>query len=221
MVYLPQSFFGLPLYIGVELSLGVAIFNKFCGLYGILALFTGRPLDLIQWGFYVWSFAALLVFTKGLSQVYKPKLMTYCMVLTVYSLDTVLACFFAVLFTGDWFSKEDTSSGSNPVSGKGIGVVDVGKSGTQNFAYRRTVDDTQSASTHYEYSSTILLTLIVSALRFYSNFIIASFVRRMMKQNRYITEPDDVEYDLKNTSVAYRAYVSTQRWCYYFCRRYL
>ncbi|AMD21605.1 HFL251Cp [Eremothecium sinecaudum] len=199
MVFLPQSFFGFPLYIGVELSLGIAIFNKFCGFYGILALFTGHPLRITQWFFYVWSCVVLLVYLKGISQIYKPTLPTTCLVLMSYSADTILSCIFTIYFTNYWFSKEGSAA-----------VADV-----------ETANQPSSASQSYEYNGTLVFTLFTLAARFYSNFLIAAFVQRMMKQDRFIPDDNDIDLNLKSKPVLHRAYLKLQRSCYHFCRYYL
>lgn len=198
----------------MELSLGIAIFNKFCGLFGLLALFTGHPLDILQWLFYLWSFVTLLVYLHGLMQIYQPRLAAYCLVLVVYSTDTILTCLYTLWFTRGWFIDGD------------VGVTATAKEDDADATQGSvTVENEpvshQSASKSYEYAFTMAFTLFALSLRFYSNFLIASFVQRMFQHNKFAAGCDDVEQDLKHKSVAYRAYAKMQRWCYFLCRRYL
>lgn len=204
---------GYPLYIGVELSLGITILNKFCGVYGLLALFTGHPLGIMQWVFYLWSVAMLLIYINGLSHIYKPKLMTYCLLLVAFTLDTILSCFFTLWFTKEWFTEEDNSIYNGKLSISPVNLIDMTK---------RNIDTTsQSATQQYEYFATIFLILLTISTRFYSNFIIASFVQKILLHPKYSVDISDIDRSLKGKNIIRQWFIKVEIWCYYICRYYL
>ncbi|KTB14351.1 Inositol phosphorylceramide synthase regulatory subunit KEI1 [Nakaseomyces glabratus] len=204
----PKSFFGfLPLYLGVEIVLGITILNKCSGAYGILALFTGHPLDYMQWISYLWSVFTLIVFSQGLFMIHKPKLIVFSQILVYFTADTVLTCFFTLWFSAQWFqsANEEKHETSAPV-----GV-------SQN--YRRSTDlASQGASERYEYTVTMLFTLVTLMFRMYFNFILASFVQELLRHPKYMVDQDDVEQDLKNKSAIKRWWIKSQKFYYKLCR---
>ncbi|CCE63270.1 hypothetical protein TPHA_0E01770 [Tetrapisispora phaffii CBS 4417] len=200
---LPKSFFGfLPLYIGVETVLGITIFNKCSGIYGILALFTGHPLTAIQWVSYLWSSFTLLIYAQGLFQVHHPNLLTYCQILITYSFDTICTCFFTIYFCSHWFTEESNAG--------------------DNINSSTTVDKyNQGASESKEFFWTMTLTLIALVSRFYFNFILASFTQQLFLHPKYMIDQDDVEQDLKNKSIIVQWWIKSKKRCYYTSKRFL
>lgn len=196
-----QSFFGvLPLYIGVEITLGITILNKCSGGYGILAVFTGHPLDLMQWMSYLWSVGTLAVYAQGLYQIHKPRVYTFAQILVTFTVDTVVSCLFTLWFTGVWFS---TGTDESPVAKRGEGQA------------------SQGASEGYEYMITIIITLTSLLFRFYYNYILASFVQELLRTPKFLVDQDDVAQDLKNKNAVARAWIKSQRVSYHWCRRLL
>lgn len=150
-----------PLYIGMELVLGMGIINKLSGLYGIMSLFTGHPLDFMQWIFYISSIACVAFYAVGLSTVMKPKVRQYAAVVVVYSVDTLASQLFVLWFAAQWVYNED--------------VTVVQKPGQ---------DYSKSASQGFEYSWMIFTTLVVSAARVYFNLVVLSFYKKVIKFNK-------------------------------------
>ncbi|CCF58544.1 hypothetical protein KAFR_0E03930 [Kazachstania africana CBS 2517] len=203
---LPKSFLGvLPLYLAVEIVLGITAFNKVSGAFGILALFTGHPLAFMQWVFYLWSTVTLFVFAQGLFEIHKPNILTFSQIFVFYSIDTLCNCFFTLWFTGDWFNVESQTEAA------------VGSTIT-----KRTEDiSSQGASQGYEYSMTIFITLTSLVFRFYFNFILASFVQELLRHPKYMFDQDDIEQDLKNKSIWKRWWLKCQKSCYKLCKNLL
>ncbi|CCC70821.1 hypothetical protein NCAS_0F03370 [Naumovozyma castellii] len=194
-----QSFFGIiPLYLGVEIVLGITIFNKCSGAYGILALFTGHPLDFVQWVFYLWSIFTLIIFAQGLYEIHKPTLLTFSQILVFYSLDTICTCIFTLWFTSQWFQTEPT--------------------GTEEALQRRNESlESQGATEAYEYMMTIFITLVTLTFRLYFNCLLAAFVQELLHHPKYLVDQDDVEQDLKNKPVWKRWWIKNQKWSYKVC----
>ncbi|QLL33188.1 hypothetical protein HG536_0E00990 [Torulaspora globosa] len=202
---LPKSFFGfLPLYLGVEIALGISILNKCSGAYGILALFTGHPLHFSQWLLYIWSIITLIICAQGLYQVHKPSVLTFSHIFVTFVIDTAVTCLFSVWFTAQWYSLEGNS-----------GSTDKTKSSYSEdpVDYSTKISD-QGASESFEYGVTIFITVLSLAAKLYFTFLMASFVQELLLHPRYMLDQDDVEQDLKNQSSWKRWWVKSQKICY-------
>ncbi|SCU93271.1 LAMI_0E13784g1_1 [Lachancea mirantina] len=218
MSHLPQSFLGsFPLYLGVEIALGITILNKCSGFYGLLALFTGHPLDLLQWVLYLFSAFTLVVYAIGLSKTYKPDVLTFSLVVALFTLDTVLTCLFTLWFSNDWFSRGSGLEESRPElqnPGSALGPP-------PELVKRGSSLASQSASQGYEHSVTILFTILTLAARFYFNAILLAFLQRLLRHPKYMLDFDELQQDMKNKSFLQRYWRKCQLKCYYLCRQYL
>lgn len=214
-----KTFLSYPLYIGVEIALGVVVLNKFSGMYGILALFTGHPLDLMQWIFYIWSVFCLVVFIAGLKQVYKPTLLTMSTVTFIFTVDTFIGCLYCLWFTAIWFSQEEPVKPLKS-AGSPLGPAHENKLATQKGTSLNN-NASQSASAGYEFLFIMLLTLIPQAIRFYFNFIIIAFEQQLLHSGKFTFDQNDIEVNLHNRNVLFRWKYNFEKWCYYLCRRYL
>ena len=208
----------MPLYLAVEIVLGISILNKCSGAYGILALFTGHPLDFMQWIAYLWSVFTLIVFSQGLYLIHKPNLLVFSQICVLYTIDTISTCFFTLWFTTQWFTLEDTGNGDGNTTLQGINSNSIS---TGKLTARGTDISKQSATESYEYSMTILITLVSLIFRFYFNFILASFVQELLHHPKYLVDRDDVEQDLKNKPVWKRLWAKSQKACYKLCKNLL
>lgn len=196
-----QKFLGcLPLYIGVELVLGITILNKCSGAYGILALFTGHPLEFMQWALYLWSIFTLAIYAQGLFLYKKPNLLAFSQIFVTFSIDTLLTCLFTLWFTREWYTLED-----NTTTQKSIAAA----------AER---EPTQGASQSFEYGITMFITLVSLICRLYFNFLLASFVQELLLHPRYMLDNDDVEQELKIQPAWKRVWIKSQRSCFRFTR---
>ncbi|RCK56131.1 Inositol phosphorylceramide synthase regulatory subunit KEI1 [Candida viswanathii] len=189
---LPIKFFGvIPLFIGVEIILGITILNKASGLYGILSLFTGHPINFWQWLYNLLSLITLPVYASALINLkVKPKNLRKTSLATiVYVLDTLIGSLFTLYFIYFWFSLEDGS------------VKSEGQDATVGAT-------SQSASPARELSITISTTIVVTVVRFYFTLVMISFTKALLKQNsmelRYNANqndqppPDPEEEELMN-----------------------
>ncbi|CAI4057408.1 hypothetical protein SUVZ_02G4780 [Saccharomyces uvarum] len=214
----------MPLYLAVEIVLGISILNKCSGAYGILALFTGHPLDFMQWVAYLWSVFTLIVFAQGLYLIHKPNLLVFSQICVLYTVDTICTCFFTLWFTTQWFTLEgnvDLSSIATDASSTASQAINYNSIATGKLAARSTDTSGQGASETYEYSITILITLVSLIFRFYFNFILASFVQELLHHPKYLVDRDDVEQDLKNKPIWKRLWAKSQKGCYKLCKNLL
>ena len=203
----------MPLYLAVEIVLGISILNKCSGAYGILALFTGHPLDFMQWIAYLWSVFTLIVFSQGLYLIHN--LLVFSQICVLYTIDTISTCFFTLWFTTQWFTLEDTANidGNNALQSNPIS--------TGKLTERGIDISKQSATESYEYTMTILITLVSLIFRFYFNFILASFVQELLHHPKYLVDRDDVEQNLKNKPIWKRLWAKSQKGCYKLCKNLL
>lgn len=198
----PKTFLGLfPLYIAVEIALGITILNKCSGAFGILALFTGHPLDVMQWISYMWSIFTLIIFAQGLYEIHKPTLLTFSQILVFYSLDTILTCLFTLWFTAIWFGNDTTETKSMEKRGETL--------------------ESQGATQIYEYGITMLFTWVTLIFRLYFNFIFASFVQDLLTNPKFMIDQDDVAQDLKNKPFWKRWWIKSQKDSFKLCKRLL
>lgn len=173
----------------------------------------------MQWVFYLFSAFTLVVYSIGLRQVNKPNLLSFSLVLVIFTLDTALTCFFTVWFSAAWFSaeaQEFTDPKSTTIQSAGA-AIGPGK----ELNPRGKTLESQSASQSYEFFFTILFTVITLVARFYFNFIMVAFVQRLLRHPKYMVDQDDVEQNLKNRSFFQRWWIKSEKSCYKFCRRYL
>lgn len=194
------------MYIGVEIILGITILNKCSGAYGILALFTGHPLEIMQWISYLWCILTLVVYSQGLYQIHKPQLYTFSQILVTFTCDTIVSYVFTLWFTFNWFNSDN-----------GIDI-----SSNVDILYKRGKSEaSQGAGAQYEYMMTILITMVSVLFRLYYNCVLASFVQELLRNPKFLVDQDDVAQDLKNKNVFMRFWIKSQRISYHWCRRFL
>lgn len=194
----------VPLYIGVEIALGISIINKCSGAYGILALFTGHPLDSMQWVLYIWSIFTLIICVQGLYQIHKPNVLTFSHIFITFIIDTLFTSFFTLWFTAQWYNLEGNS---NNVKDTKSSYSDAPVDYSSKIAH-------QGASEGFEYGVTMFITILSLAGKLYFTFIIASFVQELLLHPRYMLDQDDVEQDLKHQSFWKRWWIKSQKSCY-------
>lgn len=173
----------------------------------------------MQWCFYSLSVLTLLVYLSGLWQIRKPNPLTYSLVLVVFTIDTLLNCFFTIWFSAQWFSIEENDDNKGAVGTSKLQSAGRALGPAKELNRRNNSLASQSASQGYEYTMTMLFTVLTLAVRFYFNFILAAFVQQMLRHPKYIVDKDDVEQDLKNKSLFRRLCIKSEKWCYNACQR--
>lgn len=202
---LPKRFLGvIPLYLGVEVALGITIFNKCAGAYGILAIFNGHPLETMQVIAYSWSIFCLIVYSQGLQETHKPTLYTFSQIFVTFSIDTLLTCILTIYFTKDWFSNPENM---------------LKRRGTSNIPTNQ--HKTHGASEEYEYSATLVITLVALISRLYYNFIFGSFLQELFFRPIYLVDQDDVQQGLRDKSILQKLWTKNKNLCYRISKRIL
>ncbi|KAK6459104.1 Inositolphosphorylceramide synthase subunit Kei1-domain-containing protein [Scheffersomyces xylosifermentans] len=168
---LPQRFLGfIPLFIGVEVVLGITILNKAGGVYGILSIITGHPLNFWQWFYNILAIMTIPFYISALIHLKdKPRNARKLSLATVvYVIDTFVGFFYTIYFIYFWFSSEDVSE------------EDLGKRASSTNSQDLSA---QSASLARELYVTASTTIVVSAVRFYFTLVILSFTKALLKQD--------------------------------------
>lgn len=148
--------------------------NKAGGVYGILSIITGHPLNFWQWLYNILAIFTLPFYISALIHLRdKPRNVRKLSLATiVYVLDTAIGIFYTLYFIYFWFSLEDVSS------------EEIEKRAEVSSAL-----SSQSASIARELYVTLSTTIVISAIRIYFTMVIVSFTRALLKQdvneNRY------------------------------------
>lgn len=144
--------------------------NKASGIYGIVSLFTGHPINFWQWLYNSLSIATLPIYTSALLhlQIRPLNVRKISIACLVYVIDTIIGNFFTLYFTNFWFSGEEN----------------VNDSSSSSNAYKDLLPElaAQSASPARELFITVASTIILTAIRFYFTFVIVSFTKSLLKQ---------------------------------------
>ncbi|KAL6946157.1 hypothetical protein ACO0OE_003138 [Hanseniaspora uvarum] len=161
----------LPLFFGVEIILGFLIINKFNSIYGLLSLVTGHKLSSFQLFYYITQFIVLITYLNGLKMVHKPEVKFYSLLNIINIVDTVVLFFSMTIFNFSYNLGER--------------FIDPGKS-------------TQAASKNYELWILFSMLMINILIKVYSNFIILSFTREMIYNDKFAVDNHEEMINLSN-----------------------
>lgn len=158
--------------------------NKASGLYGILSLFTGHPINFWQWLYNLLAIITLPVYVSALINLKtKPRnLRKISLATIVYVLDTLVGSIFTLYFIYFWFSLEEGS-----VKSTGADLSSALSS--------------QSASAARELFITLGTTISVTAIRLYFTLVILSFAKALLKQNRMEARYNDIQNGTSSRSL--------------------
>ncbi|KAL9078797.1 MAG: hypothetical protein Q9157_002280 [Trypethelium eluteriae] len=113
----PKSFLFMSLRTATELITLTLLLNKISGLYGLLAIFTGYSLSSLQLSMYIYSVAALILFTLLVPHIRKQSPLQCLSLAYLTLLDTLINGIYTALFGISWFlvlarhvGPSDTSS---------------------------------------------------------------------------------------------------------------
>lgn len=159
--------------------LGIAILNKAGGVYGILSIITGHPLNFWQWLYNILAILTLPFYVSALINLKNKlrntrKLSVACL---VYVADTLVGLLYTLYFMYYWFSREDSNPTADPLNYRDN--LEAVPSKSQDAS----VLASQSASPGRELFLTLSSTISVTVIRFYFTLVIISFTRGLLKQD--------------------------------------
>ncbi|SGZ39841.1 uncharacterized protein HGUI_02041 [Hanseniaspora guilliermondii] len=161
----------LPLFFGVEIILGFLIINKFNSIYGLLSLVTGHKLSTFQLFYYTTQFIVLISYLNGLKLVHRPDVKFYSLLNIINIIDTAILFFSMTIFNFNYNLGER--------------FIDPGNS-------------SQAASKTYELCVLFGMLLVNIFIKLYSNFIILSFTREMMYNDKFTVDNHEEMINLSN-----------------------
>jgi hypothetical protein len=173
---LPTKFMGIiPLFIGIEVILGIAILNKASGVYGFLSIVTGHPINFWQWLYNMLAIATLPFYIKALVMLKtKPNNgRTTSLACIIYIIDTIVGVFYTIYFVYFWFHDEDNISETGSTSPQAYGTEEQYQVASE------------SASQTRELFLTLSGTIVFTVVRFYFALVMISFTRLLLKQLKY------------------------------------
>lgn len=190
--------------------MGVAILNKAGGIYGVLSLFTGHPINFWQWLYNFLNILVLPFYISGMLNLKNRannarKLSLTCL---VYIIDTVVGVLYTIYFIYFWFSREDNNPTAVPGYSSGTKVESAIDTAIKGAAVEKrdkaaSALSSQSASPGRELFLTVSTILVVTTIRFYSTLVVLAFTKALLKQDanaqRYDNTTDtEVEELLKS-----------------------
>ncbi|KAK4189262.1 Inositolphosphorylceramide synthase subunit Kei1-domain-containing protein [Podospora australis] len=100
----PRTFLGLmSLQTGTELIALALLFNKATGIYGLLTLATGYPLNALQITTYLMSVSVIAVLAYCLPHIRKGTPFQNVLLAFVYAVDTLISAAYTVAFATSWY----------------------------------------------------------------------------------------------------------------------
>lgn len=185
----------IPLYIGVQLILAIAILNKAGGAYGVLSILTGHHLNFWQWLYNLLSFVVLPFYISALGNILNRacnvrKISLACV---IYLADTFIGLLYTAYFVHFWFTREDSSPTTYGGGGSTSSAAYIPESVETDdplIYYARSVsaqadttDLSQSASPSRELFLTVSGIILTTAFRLYFTLVFLSFSRQLLKQS--------------------------------------
>lgn len=173
-----------------------AILNKAGGVFGILSIFTGHPLNLWQWVYNIFAVIILPFYITGLSVITSkpPNVKKICLTCLLYFIDTCLGLLYTIYFMCYWFTRED----NNPTAAPGVtdkGSATAGTAAQMSSGSKAVGLSSQSATPARELFVTIASTIIVTSARFYFLAIMAAFTKVLIKQDSLTLRYNDAQND--------------------------
>jgi hypothetical protein len=164
------------------------------GLYGMMSMFTGHPLELMQWLFYIYSILVVPLYASAFKNIMKPDVLENAAVVVSSTIDTFITIFYTFYFAFQWLFNEDVTIEELPGQ-------DYSKSATQG----------------YEYGWILFSSFAVIACKVYFNLVTISFYKKLIKFRKVQGVPvvdDGAELDLKNQPKWKQLIFKVEYWCY-------
>lgn len=188
----PKAFlFFFPLHMGAELIIAIGLLNKASGFYGILSIFTGHPLSVMEWILNILSLVTLPLYILAFQTIHTRNALRMVLFAYLYSIDTLCSVGFSIYFCVHWFTEKAkvvAASGSESSPGAAATSSAAPSMATNASAdvYRRDSAEgnaiNKSASLPQETATTITITVVFLLVRLYFNLIILAYARQLVRQ---------------------------------------
>ncbi|CAN6674364.1 hypothetical protein TRVA0_052S00562 [Trichomonascus vanleenenianus] len=166
---------------GAEIITAIGVLNKASGFYGILSIFTGHPLDPMEWVLNILSLVLLPVYAHVFLTISQRNALRMVVFAYIYAIDTLVSSLsFSIYFIVHWFSTK-----AKEMAAAGGVVTNNGTAVANDTQVMRRADDTavsQSASLAQETAVTIVITVALLIVRLYFTVVILSYARQLVRQ---------------------------------------
>lgn len=201
---IPRAFlFVIPLHLGVELITAIGLLNKASGFYGILSIFTGHPLSVMEWILNLLSLATLPLYIMSFQSIQTRNALHMVLFAYLYTLDSLCSIGFSIYFCVHWFTEKakamasssatDPSAPSTPTPAGAFSTSTMLPTAT-NEVLRRLAAEAEtesketgnsinkSASLPQETATTIVITVAFLLIRIYFTLIVIAYARQLVRQ---------------------------------------
>ncbi|SPO03213.1 uncharacterized protein DNG_05895 [Cephalotrichum gorgonifer] len=175
----PKSLLGfIGLQTGTEFISLMLVFNKLTGVYGILAIFTGFELSLLQFTTYLYSILVLVALGILVPHIRKQSPLECLLLAWIYTVDTVINFACTTFFAVQWFMARAAESAAQP------DAADVPAGTPTEVAARwRRVEHlvrVPSASMPQDTAFSIILITAVTFIRVYFALVVAAYAHQVL-----------------------------------------
>ena len=113
------------------------------GVYGLLSMFTGHPINFIQWIYYLSSVVFLAFYIIAYKNIRTPQINQMALVTSLYLFDTLIGIGFTLYFCFLWFTEQSqetteaaAKAGDAIASATGTNILPTGESDTSTEEVR-------------------------------------------------------------------------------------
>lgn len=168
----------ISLQTGAEFISLMLVLNKLTGVYGILAIFTGFELSLLQFSTYLYSILVLVSLAILVPHLRKQSPLECLLLAWIYILDTVINCICTTFFAVQWYLASTAESDGQP------DAADMPENaGMETAAMLKRVGHVArvpSATMPHDTAFSIVLITAVTLIRVYFSLVVASYAHEVL-----------------------------------------
>ena len=176
----------ISLQTGTEFISLMLVFNKLTGVYGILAIFTGYELSLLQFSTYLYSILVLVSLAILVPHLRKQSPLECLLLAWIYIVDTIINCACTTFFAVQWYlaSTAESDGEQQPEVVAQPDVPDIPANvGMEAAAIMRRVGHdarVPSATMPHDTAFSIVLITAVTLIRVYFSLVVASYAHQVL-----------------------------------------
>lgn len=180
----------ISLQTGAEFISLMLVFNKLTGVYGILAIFTGFELSLLQFSTYLYSILVLVSLAILAPHLRKQSPLECLLLAWIYIVDTIVNCACTTFFAVQWYlaSTAGPDGHQQPETINQSDVPDIpANADIEATAMLRRIEHVvrvPGAPMPHDTAFSIVLITVVTLIRVYFSLVVAAYAHQVLV--RYI-----------------------------------
>lgn len=180
----------ISLQTGTEFISLMLVFNKLTGVYGILAIFTGFELSLLQFSTYLYSILVLVSLAILVPHLRKQSPLECLLLAWIYIVDTIINCACTTFFAVQWYlaSTADPDAQQQSDAAESPDDTDLpGNVSIETVAAEKRAEHfarNPGAAMPHDTAFSIVLITAVTLIRVYFSLVIAAYAHQVLL--RYI-----------------------------------